>query len=557
MPSITIWDRIEPRCRADDPTPGLEARVHDPLWLLARQWQVGEFEGRDAGSPVVANVQSSVAPLDRFSVAGQTAQTYDGVQPIETLVEREPARPSNGASDLRQAAEAGLYLLRLLGAAQLPSTIANAYLARYSLSVPASSASDVAAVAPVIAGRVIDGVKLHADLIAAGTSLPSAPAIPAPQQDAVLKVTREWLRWYGSLFTEPAFTDPAAQAAWSADRMEYRFSMATAGDAGSYVAQEYDGGSIDWHTFDRTTVKLAPGTAQPTVAQQTVMATPVTFRGMPARRFWEMEDGGTNIGLLSAAAEDLGRLLMREFALIYGNDWFQFPLVAPVGSQSLVTALSVSDTFGITTAIPHYSAVDGRFGGWHMFSLSVDPLAPPVLTTAAIPPQPILLTPGAVAPVSSSAIEDVLLLRDELANLSWGIEQTVVGASGLPLDRTLEWRITAPVTPPPSGDPMLHYRLGSTVPDYWLPFMPVKIDPAGHLQLRRGRLPGPATGPQGRMLGEVTTMFLEEIPREGVHLVRRFRWARGADGSGYLWIGRQRTTGRGEGRSGLRFDYLE
>ena len=84
MPSITIWDRIEPRCRADDPTPGLEARVHDPLWLLARQWQVGEFEGRDAGSPVVANVQSSVAPLDRFSVAGQTAQTYDGVQPIET-----------------------------------------------------------------------------------------------------------------------------------------------------------------------------------------------------------------------------------------------------------------------------------------------------------------------------------------------------------------------------------------------------------------------------------------------------------------------------------------
>ena len=552
MPSITIWDRIEPRCRASDVTSGLQACVHDPLWLLARQWQVGEFEGRDAGSPVVASVQTSVAPLDRFSVAGQPVQTYDGSQPIEALVEREPARPANGATDLRQAVESGLYFLRLLSAAKLPPAIATSYLAQYPLSV-APSTSDVAAMAPVIAGRVMDGAKLHADLVAAGASLPSAPAIPSAQQDVVLKITRNWLTWYRSLFADPG----GQSAGWSADRLEYRFSMATAGDSGSYVAQEYDGGTIDWHTFDRTTVKLAAGTAQPSVAQRTVIATPVTFRGMPARRFWEFEDGGTNLGLLSAAAEDLGRLLLREFALIYGNDWFQFPLVGPVGSQFLVTSLSVADTFGIATPIPHYSAVDGRFAKWHMFFVSPDPLAPPVLSTAALPPQPLLLLPSAVAPLDSSAIEDVLLLRDELANVAWGIERTVVGGSGQPLDRTLEWRINAPAVSPPTGDPIPHYRLGSTVPDYWLPYLPVKLDPAGHLQLKRGRLPGAPTGPQGRMLAEESAMFLEEVPREGVHLERRYRWARGLDGSGYLWIGRRRSTGRGEGRSGLRFDYLE
>jgi hypothetical protein len=552
MPSITIWDRIEPRCRANDPTPGLEARVHDPLWLLARQWQVGEFEARDAGSPVVASVQSCTAPLDRFSVAGQAAEAYDGVQPIETLVEREAARPSTGASDLRQATEAGLYFLRLLDAAHLPTTVADAYRAQYPLPVPASPASDVVAIALVIAGRVIDGVKLHGDLIAAGTSLPPLPAIPAAQKSAVLDVTRTWLDWYSSLFAEPT-----AQMGWSADRMEYGFSIAAAGDSGSYVAQEYDGGSIDWHTFDRTTVGLGPGTTTPAIVQQSVIATPVTFRGMPARRYWEMEDGGTNIGLLSAAAEDLGRLLLREFALIYGNDWFQFPLIVPMGSEFLITSLSISDTFGIATAIPHYSAIDGPSEKWHMFSLSVDPLAPPVLSTVAAPPQPLLLTPSAVAAVNSLAIEDVLLLRDEVAEVAWGIEQSVLGASGLPLDRTLEWRITAPVIPPPSGDPVLHYRLGSTVPNYWIPFLPVQIDAAHHLQLRRGRLPGPATQPQGRLLAEDTSMFLEEIPREGVHLGRRYRWARGIDGSGYLWIGRLRTVGRGEGRSGLRFDYVE
>lgn len=552
MPSITIWDRIEPRCRTNDPAQGLEARVHDPLWLLARQWQVGEFEGRDAGSPVVASVQSSVSAIDRFSIAGQAPESYGGSRPIETLIEQESTRPGNGADDLRQAAEAGLYFLRLLTAAKLPPSIANLYRAQYPLKVNESASHSATALERVVDGRALDGVKLHTDLLAAGASLPTAPPIPVQQHDAVLQITRNWLEWYSGLFAEPH----SSQAAWSADQLEYRFSMAAAGDNGSYVAQEYDGGSIDWHAFDRTTVTLGGGTAQPTVTKQTFIATPVTFRGMPARRFWEFEDGGTNIGLLSAAAEDLGRLLLREFALIYGNDWFQFPLPAPVGSQIWITSLAIADTFGIAVPIPHYSTIDGALGRWHMFSISPDPLAPPVISSLA-QTLPLLLAPSAVAPLDSSAIEDILLLRDEPASLVWGIERTVIGPSGLPLDRTVEWRVNAPTPAPPSGDPTLHYLLGSTVPDYWLPYLPVKLDPAGHLQLRRGRLPTAATGPQGRMLSEAAAILVEEVPREGVHLERRYRWARGVDGTGYMWIGRRRSTGRGEGRSGLRFDYLE
>ena len=36
----------------------LSARVFDPLWLLTRQWQVGEFQGEDAGMPVLARVRA-------------------------------------------------------------------------------------------------------------------------------------------------------------------------------------------------------------------------------------------------------------------------------------------------------------------------------------------------------------------------------------------------------------------------------------------------------------------------------------------------------------------
>jgi hypothetical protein len=42
--------RLEPRTSGTHIDIGYAARVHDPLWLLARQWQVGEFQGEDAGT---------------------------------------------------------------------------------------------------------------------------------------------------------------------------------------------------------------------------------------------------------------------------------------------------------------------------------------------------------------------------------------------------------------------------------------------------------------------------------------------------------------------------
>ena len=89
--------------------------------------------------------------------------------------------------------------------------------------------------------------------------------------------------------------------------------------------------------------------------------------------------------LLSAAAEDLGRLLLREFALIYGNAWFEFPLLASVGCEIRIESLAVADTFGIATPIPNYSTADGKFGRWKMFAISPDALAPPVLSNATQP----------------------------------------------------------------------------------------------------------------------------------------------------------------------------
>ena len=48
-PGITLWNRLEGRPRADKFERALRAEVRDPLWMLTRQWQMGEFQGDDAG----------------------------------------------------------------------------------------------------------------------------------------------------------------------------------------------------------------------------------------------------------------------------------------------------------------------------------------------------------------------------------------------------------------------------------------------------------------------------------------------------------------------------
>ena len=78
MPSITTWTRLEPETRPSGQgydtairdrllSVGAQARVHDPLWLLGRQWQLGEFQGEDAGSPIQAEIRIASSPLTAYS----------------------------------------------------------------------------------------------------------------------------------------------------------------------------------------------------------------------------------------------------------------------------------------------------------------------------------------------------------------------------------------------------------------------------------------------------------------------------------------------------------
>ena len=87
MASAVVNNRLEGHTRGTDLRPGLQAGVHDALWLLARQRQLGEFDGLDAGTPIGAAIVVHAVPIAAWQPKGEQSVAYDRSTPLEALVE--------------------------------------------------------------------------------------------------------------------------------------------------------------------------------------------------------------------------------------------------------------------------------------------------------------------------------------------------------------------------------------------------------------------------------------------------------------------------------------
>lgn len=558
MPSITSWVRLEPGATSRDETPGLQARVHDPLWLLGRQWQLGEFEGSNGGSPVVATLRAESALVTRYRpglpAVDSAGQPFDGSrQPLETLVERESVRTPER---LLLAADAGLHFMRVLQARPLSRSYRDLYVQKYPV-VPLTPAQrsqmDSGSVRSfeMLAGRVPNGDALYADLRQGNTSL---PGVDAADVQLVKAAAAEWLAWYESLFSEPA----TAEATWIDERLEYAFSISARTSAGeeTLVAREYIEGQLDWYAFEAVPNASLGAAADPAPKEitQTTIPAAVSFRGMPASRWWEFEDAQVDFGGVDAGPEDLARMLLIEFAASYGNDWFIIPVEIDTGSLCTVHSLVVKDTFGELHTIPH-SAVASP---WRMFELSSEGDS-----TQRVPR--LFVPPVVLKNVQGPPIEDVVFFRDEMANMAWAVERIVQGADGRAVNRHDEYtqRVVAASAAADGG--VLRYELASTVPDHWIPLTPVQIDGSRAIRLRRAAMLDERGVPQfnrakGRILtpqpGRRLDLFEEEVPREGIRVTRNYQYTRWLNGTTHVWVGRRKDIGRGEGSSELQFDSL-
>ena len=85
FPAITVWNRLEGRPRTPEFDRALRAEVRDALWMLTRQWQLGEFRGDDAGSPVVARLHLATTQLTRYRPGEHDPQPMPTDAPLEAV----------------------------------------------------------------------------------------------------------------------------------------------------------------------------------------------------------------------------------------------------------------------------------------------------------------------------------------------------------------------------------------------------------------------------------------------------------------------------------------
>jgi hypothetical protein len=562
MASVTSWSRLEPLTR-DPAMPGLAARVGDPLWLLARQWQLGELTGEDSGSPVRVDLSVEVSSLSRYRPGlpdGTAGSPLDRTLPLEAVTEPEPPAPPAQRGDDRAAAVAGARLLALLGS--LAEGLHAGLLGAFGIDPPpAGTDPAVRRRAELLRRQVPDGRKLYAALSAArttgdvSTALPGLDRTDADAVAAARTAATAWLDWYATLPVPAGGTPPA----WRPERLEYELSVAAPGatpaDERVLVANDHDGGRLDWWSFElyHGATLGAAGDPAPRNVDSSALPTGLVLSGLPASRFWEFEAGEINLDAVSAAPEDLGRLLLTEFAVAYGNDFFLVPVEVDVGSVGRVRSLSVRTTFGETVTIPTAAEADGLAGRapFRLFQLTVG------AGGAAGDAAPLLVViPAVAAGLEGAPVEEVLLSRDEMANLAWAVERRVPGPDGRAAERAEVLRRATPETPVAEGSPhtpSLRYQLATSVPTNWLPLLPRATAASGAARPIL-RLSGPA--PTGRLLAPGWELHAERLARAGVTLDRRVQRARAGDGRTLIWMARRRSTGRGESSSGLRFDQL-
>jgi hypothetical protein len=586
LPTVTVYNRLEGRPRTQSFERSLKAEVRDPLWMLTRQWQVGEFQGDDAGSPFFAKLQLARSELTKYRSREEAAEPFDRSLPLEAKVER---RPVPLTLDLRLVM--GRQWLKLIAGI---GPYRQAFIDAYDIKSPDPSlAADADRVGhrevwqtyAAVAGRCMDGGALYEHLTKAPANRAYDGVAGIANADKPLlddRATR-FVAWFERLFLLP----PADGAdAWDASRLEYRFACSAPEDGGEkvYAADEYHGGHLDWWGFDvdRDDPGLGdmgspPPAAPAPLPPRTLIPTAVEFEGMPNRRWWAFEDRRTNFGDVDAATTDVAKLLFLEFGLVYSNDWFLVPADLPAGSVASVRGIAVTNVFGERFWIEAAGAgPDDAWQRWSMFTVNVKGSAGEEADTS------LLLAPTVPKIQESEAVEDVVLVRDEMANMVWGVERTVelpTGASKPGAEAARETRAfferlaggAAPVAPGPRVADV-KYRLMTSVPEHWIPFLPVRVPGSTRdVQLQRAALPriieGAAGAPvkvrprtallrEGLEEGDPYFVHEEEVSRAGTRVEQSFQRTRWRDGRAVTWFGVRRLTGRGEGSSGLAFDQL-
>lgn len=759
---FAAWVRLEPRCRSENFSRGLEARTADPLWMLARQWQTGEFTGEDAGSPLQVQLKHSTQSMDLVKLGRDGESLPMPSMPLETMVEAE-----SSALNWRARVQIGQQFERIIHSVIeedgqfYPQALVQSYRDEYPLiKPPAEEWRDIDAVTRryimFMVDRVIDGEAIL-------ENINNISLLGDMTQVLLVKIINTFNDWSSQLNYKP---EENQTRAWRNQQLDYEFELFTGADTGALdlragiqlgqlfeqiihknieadellgldaqtlvqayrdeytfneplaedltevdtitrryiefmvnrvidgkiilghisnntiellegmtqglldqiveefqdgespsakthlVAPDYRNGLLDWYTLYANTPQMGAWQQQVTEKK---LPTQITVGGT-SPRWWAFEDSATDFGKLDVAKPDLAKLLLMEFVLIYGDDWFSVPLPTKMPNLVRIDNMKVLNVFGdeptitpvrqniIQSIIDAGGDPDDPLLRWETYALAKSSelnneyekykqeLADGGLTVEEIEQREVnineirsvgdllFIPPVAGFREESKATEEVRFIRDEGANMVWGVENIVQNGVACPIsgfdeqlerskryteaeieqlkillqdifvqleDDTLSDEDRSQLEEDvnnirdqikelrdgrlPTSDGAPQYRLATTVPENWIPFIPTSATPYYSLgyesiRLRRAQMlrnkddeePTAITAMTSLLeMKENPLLWLEEtaVSRSGLRVLltnQRIRWI---DGKTYVWSGRKVTAGKGEGSSGLKFDF--
>lgn len=540
--SIMAYNRLETSPRTADFNRSLKAEVRDPLWMLTRQWQFGEFQGEDAATAIGTKILGEHTAMSRVHFPGGAAFPYNEMEPLETTVEREAVKAT-----LFLAVQMGRYFIKLIKNNPNFPLRYDALLNRYQLNyAPDPNDYEGNQLLAAVKGKIFDGFLLHKDIVDGTLAVEDASSFPLEIES--------FKDWYKRNYSQP---ETGVTAPWQPSELEYKFAVASAGAEGQQkilAADHYHEGHLDWYSFDiQSTASETPASSE---HLSSFIPTPVSFKGMPNPRFWTLEDSQTDFGKIDTSPTGLLHLLFAEYGLVSSNDWLMLPYPLSTNTLCEIKGIVVTDVFGQHILVrPAGRGPESQWQRWTMFHHTNN-------SGDADSSNLFYLAPVLTKSLEGDPLEQVNFLRDEMANLVWAVEKIVPSQAGKGVsgDEMARKEEQVPATLPATENaPEIRYVLGTTVPDNWIPFIPVHMEGSNtEIRLQRAAMPG-AKGALSTILREKAAPYYideEIIPRFGVQVSISAQRARWFDGKTYLWFGRKKVAGKGEGWSNLKFDQI-
>ncbi|SJZ86850.1 hypothetical protein [Porphyromonas crevioricanis] len=585
--NAVVSSRIEPRTRKEDFADALSFEVFDPLWTLTRQWQFGRFKANDSGSIVTTKISTVRTPLSNI-VRGGEVFPYSTDTPLEYEVEKLDRRITpyirvSSATHFKKMLEnhfgadqskIDFYLGELLSNYPLATFIPPVKDADRDIETLKREANKtLVKFSACFEKRIFDGYTLYRDA--------NLFYEQHPELETLLKKYSTWFR-------KMYLPNDLETSCWNERTLGY--DVEVKGNGTDYKAESYDSDTLSWYSFDGEEKRESDGVGIEKMLSY--LPTPADIPGAPKRRLWEFEYGKVRFG--ENTGKDYSMLansVIMQYTSMYSNDWLLTPLESETGTILDVKGIIVTDTFGdriFINTTPEESdnhAPEVEFSDrWGLFRTTK---LHAYDTNDFSSCKGLLFPPTILRSDMSDPLEEIEFLRDEMANMVWGVETKINDGCGGTMDggglsdtvlSVIDARKDPDIDVGEEQDAEYYYLLQNRVPINWIPFLPMKIQgELRDIQLRRSKMPiffngkyqpvRPSTellacryskNADGSQSRKIIPFVIneEEILGYGTTLSLKTQRARWFFGDSFLWTGISRKISNYQANSGLMFDEL-